>query len=216
MGDADINALTMEQYMALTHGNQALGVVKPKIGGNVNFEIKSQFMRELREYTFSGNKNDEAYEHVERILDIELQRDGWTDYRQEQSTPGICSKMPSFKDLGANVNIMPKSMFIHLKLTNLKETNMLIEMADMTKNATVGIVETVLVKIDKFLFPSDFMIINMLGDPNETMILCRPFIATINARIDVFDKEISLGVRKDRIVLYEQKFALWKTRREVE
>nr|GEW39955.1 hypothetical protein [Tanacetum cinerariifolium] len=68
MGDAGINTLTMEQYLALT--NQAPGVVKPKIGGNVNFEIKSQFMRELREDTFSRNKNDDAYEHVERILNI--------------------------------------------------------------------------------------------------------------------------------------------------
>ncbi|GJW89419.1 hypothetical protein Tco_0164759 [Tanacetum coccineum] len=70
MGDADINTLTMEQYLALTRGNQASGVVKPDIRGNVNFEINSQFMRELREDTFFRNKNDDAYEHVERILDI--------------------------------------------------------------------------------------------------------------------------------------------------
>ncbi|GJS94811.1 putative reverse transcriptase domain-containing protein [Tanacetum coccineum] len=49
---------------------KAPGVVKPEIGGNVNFEIKSQFMRELREDTFSRNKNDDACEHVERVLDI--------------------------------------------------------------------------------------------------------------------------------------------------
>nr|GEY18820.1 hypothetical protein [Tanacetum cinerariifolium] len=45
-------------------------MVKPEIGGNVNFEIKSQFIRELREDTFFGNKNDDAHEHVERVLDI--------------------------------------------------------------------------------------------------------------------------------------------------
>ncbi|GKB63576.1 DNA-binding pseudobarrel domain-containing protein [Tanacetum coccineum] len=99
-------------------------------------------------------------------------------------------------DLGASVNILPRSMFNHLKLTNLKETNLLVEMADMA----VGIVENVLVKIDKFLFHSDFMIIDMLGDPNETMIIGRPLLATIHARIDVFDKEISLGVGEDIIV----------------
>ncbi|GJZ15864.1 reverse transcriptase domain-containing protein [Tanacetum coccineum] len=60
----------MEPYLALTRGNQASGVVKPKIRGNVNFEIKSQFMRELREDAFFGNKNDDAHEHVERVLDI--------------------------------------------------------------------------------------------------------------------------------------------------
>ncbi|GJZ30791.1 retrotransposon protein, putative, ty1-copia subclass [Tanacetum coccineum] len=70
MAEGEIDNLTMEQYLALTRGNQAPGVVKPEIGGNVNFEIKSQFMRELREDTFSGNKNDDAHEHVERVLDI--------------------------------------------------------------------------------------------------------------------------------------------------
>ncbi|GKC18323.1 hypothetical protein Tco_1020473, partial [Tanacetum coccineum] len=70
MAEGEIDNLTMEQYLALTRGNQAPGVVKPKIGGNLNFEIKSQFMRELREDTFSGNKNDDAHELVERVLDI--------------------------------------------------------------------------------------------------------------------------------------------------
>ncbi|GKA17658.1 hypothetical protein Tco_0697495 [Tanacetum coccineum] len=70
MAEGEIDNLTMEQYLALTRGNQAPGVVKPEIGGNVNFEIKSQFMRELREDTFSENKNNDAHEHVERVLDI--------------------------------------------------------------------------------------------------------------------------------------------------
>ncbi|GKA76627.1 hypothetical protein Tco_0783088 [Tanacetum coccineum] len=61
----------MEQYLALSRENQASGVVKPEIGGNVNFEIKSQFMRELREDTFSGNKNEDAYDHVDRVLNNE-------------------------------------------------------------------------------------------------------------------------------------------------
>nr|GEX41310.1 hypothetical protein [Tanacetum cinerariifolium] len=65
MAEGENNNLTMEQYLALTQGNQTPSVVKPVIGGNVNFEIKSQFMRELREDTFSGNKNDDAHEHVE-------------------------------------------------------------------------------------------------------------------------------------------------------
>ncbi|GKA24072.1 hypothetical protein Tco_0710105 [Tanacetum coccineum] len=72
MGDVDINTLTMEQYLALTRGNQSPGVVKPKIGNNVNFEIKSQFMRELKEDTFSGNKNDDAHEYVENFWTLSV------------------------------------------------------------------------------------------------------------------------------------------------
>nr|GEV00327.1 hypothetical protein [Tanacetum cinerariifolium] len=56
MAGVNINTLTMEQYLALSQENQAPGVVKPEIRGNVNFEIKSQFMRELREDAFFGKK----------------------------------------------------------------------------------------------------------------------------------------------------------------
>ncbi|GJU22379.1 hypothetical protein Tco_1155721 [Tanacetum coccineum] len=444
VGEVDIDALTMEQYLALTRGNQAWGMVKPSIRNNVNFEIKSQFMRKLREGTFLGNKNDEAHEHVEMVLDIvslfnipgvthdavmlcvflitligatrrwfdmipsgtintwdllgkafiqrhcslsktakqleenhNFKQEGddtlyqaWERYNDllykchthdlnEQKGPipsmkpartlesiqtladhtqkwhdesrrtssgssdgiaaitsklyslgrdimklkenvhaiqvgcGICEgthldmdcplneevkrveelkygefgrsfpnnggngatyrklqentnmnirnqnaalknletqveqltkdfqakagkeapsssasivsmeenhtpsrvlpcqlplkelsprsftlpyiigsmNMYALANLGASVNIMPYSMFKCLKLTSLKETNMFVEMADMSKKAPMGIVENILVKIDKFVFPSDFVVINMLGDPNETMIL---------------------------------------------
>ncbi|GJR09152.1 hypothetical protein Tco_0791804 [Tanacetum coccineum] len=70
MAGVDIDTLTMEQYLALSRENQAPGVVKPKIEGNVNFEIKSQFMRELREDTFSRNKNEDAHDRIDRILSI--------------------------------------------------------------------------------------------------------------------------------------------------
>nr|GFB02736.1 hypothetical protein [Tanacetum cinerariifolium]GFB02787.1 hypothetical protein [Tanacetum cinerariifolium] len=68
--EGEIDNLTMKQYITLTRGNQAPSVLKAEIGGNVNFEIKSQFMRELREDTFFENKNDNAHDDVERVLDI--------------------------------------------------------------------------------------------------------------------------------------------------
>ncbi|GJX63183.1 reverse transcriptase domain-containing protein [Tanacetum coccineum] len=102
-------------------------------------------------------------------------------------------------DLGASVNVIPKSMFEHLKLDRLKKTDMLVEMENMTKRSLDGIVENVLVKIDKFLFLLDFVVMDMLNTCNETMILGRPFLATIHAEIDVFNKEISLGIGGDRV-----------------
>ncbi|GKD69842.1 hypothetical protein Tco_1323932 [Tanacetum coccineum] len=70
MAGVDVNTLTIEQYLALSRENQAPGVVKPKIGDNVNFEIKSQFMRELREHNLSGKKNEDAHDHIDRVLSI--------------------------------------------------------------------------------------------------------------------------------------------------
>ncbi|GJU14195.1 reverse transcriptase domain-containing protein [Tanacetum coccineum] len=102
-------------------------------------------------------------------------------------------------DLSASINVMPMSIFEHLHLTNLKKTNMLCEMADMSKKEPLGIVENVLVKIDKFLFSSDFVIID--NTPSETIILGRPFFATIHAEIDVFAGKISLRIN-DGVSLY--------------
>ncbi|GJX61512.1 hypothetical protein Tco_0294412 [Tanacetum coccineum] len=70
MDEVNIDTLTLEQYLVLSGGNQASSVVRHAIANNVNFEIKSQFIRELRKDTFLGNKNDDAHEHVERVLDI--------------------------------------------------------------------------------------------------------------------------------------------------
>ncbi|GJZ28525.1 hypothetical protein Tco_0573172 [Tanacetum coccineum] len=67
-------------------------MVKPEIRGNVNFEIKSQFMQELREDTFSGNKNEDAHDHVDRVLNI-------IDSLQELSTVGTSLKKPLSKDI---------------------------------------------------------------------------------------------------------------------
>ncbi|GJV66806.1 hypothetical protein Tco_1482315 [Tanacetum coccineum] len=70
MAGVDVDTLTMEQYLALSQENQEPGVVKPEIGGNVNFKIKSQFMHKLREDTFSRNKDEDAYDHIDRVLSI--------------------------------------------------------------------------------------------------------------------------------------------------
>nr|GEX68812.1 hypothetical protein [Tanacetum cinerariifolium] len=66
----DINTLTMEQYLALSRENQASGVVKLKVRGNVKIKIKSQFMRELMDDTFSENKNEDDHYHVDQVLNI--------------------------------------------------------------------------------------------------------------------------------------------------
>nr|GEY06367.1 hypothetical protein [Tanacetum cinerariifolium] len=98
---------------------------------------------------------------------------------------------------GASVNVIPKSMFEHLKLANLKKNDMLVEIADMKKRAPIGIMENILVRIAMFLFQSDFIVIDMLKMHNKPMILGRPFLATIYAEIDIFNKDIYLGIMDD-------------------
>ncbi|GJX98281.1 reverse transcriptase domain-containing protein [Tanacetum coccineum] len=63
-----------------------------------------------------------------------------------------------------------------------------------------GIVENVLVGIDKFVFPLDFIVLNMPEDIKVPLILGRPFLSTAHAKIDVFKRKITLRVCDDKIV----------------
>ncbi|GKC69729.1 DNA-binding pseudobarrel domain-containing protein [Tanacetum coccineum] len=96
-----------------------------------------------------------------------------------------------------NDQLPTKNIFKYLELKTLSETEMLVEMADMRKKAPLGIVRDILVKIDKFLFPSDFVILDQT--PKSTVILGRPFLATVHAQISVFEKEILVGIGDERV-----------------
>ncbi|GKC79134.1 putative reverse transcriptase domain-containing protein, partial [Tanacetum coccineum] len=67
-----------------------------------------------------------------------------------------------------------------------KPINMVIEMADKSMQSLKGIAENVLVKIDKFIFPVDFVILDVMEDNKVPIILGRPMLATDHARIDIF------------------------------
>ncbi|GJT98283.1 hypothetical protein Tco_1093801 [Tanacetum coccineum] len=63
-------AETMEQYMTKTRADYGSGVPRPNIEDKDNFELKGQFLKELRTNTFSGSDHDDANEHIEKVLKI--------------------------------------------------------------------------------------------------------------------------------------------------
>nr|GEU52982.1 hypothetical protein [Tanacetum cinerariifolium]GEU57751.1 hypothetical protein [Tanacetum cinerariifolium] len=69
MGAIDINTLTIEQYLALTRRDIPCVVIS-ELGNDVDFEIKIQFLSELRCNLFAGTDDEDAYEHVQRVLEI--------------------------------------------------------------------------------------------------------------------------------------------------
>ncbi|GJS46045.1 reverse transcriptase domain-containing protein [Tanacetum coccineum] len=101
--------------------------------------------------------------------------------------------------LRANINIMSKSVLDELSLAEPKNVNIIVEMADKTRCVPHGIIENVLVKIDKFSFTSDFLIIDTKESNNKTIILGRPFLANIHAKIIVSTREISLGIMEGKL-----------------
>ncbi|GKD28816.1 hypothetical protein Tco_1239594, partial [Tanacetum coccineum] len=63
-------AETMEQYMSKTLADYGSGVARPKIEDKDNFELKGQFLKELRTNTFSGLDHEDANEHIKKVFEI--------------------------------------------------------------------------------------------------------------------------------------------------
>ena len=88
-------------------------------------------------------------------------------------------------DFGASINLMPLSVAKRLSLRKLTPTAMTLQMADRTLAHPEGILEDVLIKVGKFVFLVDFIVINIEEDKQVPLILGRPFLATGAALIDV-------------------------------
>ena len=90
-------------------------------------------------------------------------------------------------DLGASVNLLPYSVYVDLGLGELEPTNITLQLADRSVKIPRGIVKDVLVQVDKFYFPVDFVVLDTQPVVNQgiqfPVILGRPFLATANAII---------------------------------
>ncbi|GJU50484.1 DNA-directed DNA polymerase [Tanacetum coccineum] len=103
-------------------------------------------------------------------------------------------------DLGTSISLMPFTMYEKLGLGEPKATRMSLELADRSIQYLRGIVENVLIKVDKFVLPIDFVILDMPEDSRVPIILGRPFLATARAMMDVFNKKITLRVGDDEVI----------------
>nr|GEW79187.1 reverse transcriptase domain-containing protein [Tanacetum cinerariifolium] len=95
-------------------------------------------------------------------------------------------------DLGASINLMPLSIWKKLKLPTLNDTKMVLELADRTISKPTGVAENVFVKVGKFYFPADFIVLDFITNPRVPLILGRPFLSIAHALIDVYEGEIIL------------------------
>nr|GEX33790.1 hypothetical protein [Tanacetum cinerariifolium] len=104
-------------------------------------------------------------------------------------------------DLGASINLMPLSIWRKLKLPTLNDTKMVLELSDRTIAKPTGVAENVFVKVGKFYFPADFVVLNFIADPRVPLILGRPFLSTALAIINVHEREIILRLEKQSLTI---------------
>ncbi|GJW84344.1 retrovirus-related pol polyprotein from transposon TNT 1-94 [Tanacetum coccineum] len=169
---------------------------------NQDSSIKKVKRRILKENKESTTTQDKPKQQLQKVVshDINELPAHYFDTLQnklpsKETNPGsfilLCiiinhSISNALADLGASISVMPYSLFKILGLGSLKPIRMTIEMADRSMQSPKGIKENALVKISNFVFPVDFIIIDIMENENALIILGRPMLATAHAKIDVY------------------------------
>ncbi|XP_012458287.1 uncharacterized protein LOC105779082 [Gossypium raimondii] len=91
-------------------------------------------------------------------------------------------------NLGASINVMPRSIYDKVHLGSLKETGLIIQLADRSNAYPDGILEDVLVQVNELVFQVDFYVLDMgpnISSSDVPLLLGRPFLKTSRTKIDV-------------------------------
>ncbi|XP_070015213.1 uncharacterized protein [Nicotiana sylvestris] len=105
-------------------------------------------------------------------------------------------------DLGASINLMSYSMFKTLGIGQLRATSMRLQMADRTMKRPLSIIDDVLVRVDKFILPADFVILDCEVDYEVPIILGRPFLATGKTLVYVDVRDLTFRVGDEKAVFH--------------
>ncbi|GKB97632.1 reverse transcriptase domain-containing protein, partial [Tanacetum coccineum] len=105
-------------------------------------------------------------------------------------------------DSGANINLLPYSIYKQLGLEALTLTRMTLELANRSISHPIGIAEDVVVRVDGFTFLTNFVVVNFEPDLRVPIILGRPFLCTAKALIDLYEETLTLRIGKEELVYY--------------
>nr|GEX35120.1 reverse transcriptase domain-containing protein [Tanacetum cinerariifolium] len=102
-------------------------------------------------------------------------------------------------DLGVSINLIPLSIWKKLSLPKITPTRMTLELADRSITRPKGVTEDGFVKVGKFHFPTDFVVVDFEAGPRVSLILGRSFLRTDRTLIDVYGEEITLRVNDESL-----------------
>ena len=105
-------------------------------------------------------------------------------------------------DLGANINLMPLSMWRRLGELEIMPTRMTLQLVDHSITRPYGVIEDVLVRVKHFIFPANFVVMDISEDTNILVILGRPFMLTASCIVDMGKRKLELGF-EDQIIDFD-------------
>ncbi|XP_057747073.1 uncharacterized protein LOC130966302 [Arachis stenosperma] len=103
-------------------------------------------------------------------------------------------------DLRGSINLMSLNMMRRMRIEEAKPTRMALQLADRTFKFPHGVVEDLLVKVGEFIFPANFVVLDMEEEANTSIILGRSFLATAGAIIDVQKGKLVLRLHEEKMV----------------
>ncbi|XP_070035420.1 uncharacterized protein [Nicotiana tomentosiformis] len=108
----------------------------------------------------------------------------------------------SLCDSGASINLMPLSIFRKLEgeIREIRSILVSLQLTDQTTIILEGIMEDVLVRVNKFVFLVDFILVNMEENREVPLIVGRPFLAMGKAILDIQEKQLMLRVGEERLI----------------
>jgi len=102
-------------------------------------------------------------------------------------------------DLGASINLMPLSMCRRLGELEIMPTKMTLQLADRSITRPYGVIEDVLVRVKYFIFPADFVVMDICEDTDIPIILGRPFMLTASCIVDMGRKKLEMSFEDQKI-----------------
>ncbi|XP_040947357.1 uncharacterized protein [Gossypium hirsutum] len=188
----DVNAEILETF-------QKVQVNVPLIDAIKQVPRYAKFLKELctSKRKLSGNEISSLCENVSAVFRKKLPT--------KCKDPGIFSipcKIGDLKldramlDLGASINVMPRSIYDKVQLGALKDTGLIIQLADRSNAYPDGVLEDVLVQVNELVFPVDFYVLDMGPNDNSIdvpLLLGRPFLKTARTKIDVHKGNLTMG-----------------------
>nr|GEW63855.1 reverse transcriptase domain-containing protein [Tanacetum cinerariifolium] len=102
-------------------------------------------------------------------------------------------------DLSASINLMPLTIWKKFSLPELTPTRMTLKLVDRSITHPKGVAKDVFVKVGKFHFPTDFVVVDFEADPRVPLILGRSFLRTGHALIDVYREEITIQINDEAV-----------------
>ncbi|PIM99338.1 hypothetical protein CDL12_28170 [Handroanthus impetiginosus] len=166
--------------------------------------------RELQEVTkeiVQAKEKEVSFEEKEKEVKVPLEK-FLEVFKKLHINTTFVEALKALCDLGVSINLMPYLIYRTPGLGEAKPTSFTLQLANRPLTYPNGVIEDIFIKVDKFIFPTDFVVLDMEADSEIPTIHGKPFLATGRTLIDVQKGELTMRVKDQQIT-----FNVFKTMR---